>query len=58
MLSSEGRRTERERQVEFPREQTHHRLVTPVMLAVSILCIIIVVAVVSTDTNGPFIGPW
>ena len=57
MLSSERRRTERERQVEFPREQMHHPLVTPVMLAVSILCVIIVV-VVSTDTNGPFIGPW
>ena len=52
------RERQRERQVEFPPEQTHHRLVTPVMLAVSIVCIIIVVIIVSTDTNGPFIGPW
>ena len=58
MASSERRRTDRERQVEFPREQTHHPLVTPVMLAVSILCAIIVIIIVSTDTNGPFIGPW
>lgn len=48
----------RERQVEFPPEQTHHRLVTPVMLAVSIVCAVIVIIVVSTDTNGPFLGPW
>jgi hypothetical protein len=48
----------RERQVEFPPEQTHHRLVTPVMLAVSIIMAIIVIIVVSTDKNGPFIGPW
>lgn len=52
----EGRR--RERQVEFPREQTHHRLVTPAMLAISILFTIIVIIVVSTDANGPFLGPW
>ncbi len=48
----------RERQIEFPPEQTHHRLVTPVMLGLSILCAIIVIIVVSTDKNGPFIGPW
>jgi hypothetical protein len=48
----------REKQIEFPPEQSHHLLVTPVMWAVSILCIIIVVIIVSTDKNGPFIGPW
>jgi hypothetical protein len=48
----------RERQIEFPPEQTHHRLVTPVMLIASIVCAIIVIIIVSTDTNGPFIGPW
>ncbi|MDQ3669081.1 MAG: hypothetical protein M3377_02205 [Actinomycetota bacterium] len=48
----------RERQIEFPAEQSHHRLVTPVMLIVSIVCMIIVIIVVSTDKNGPFIGPW
>jgi hypothetical protein len=48
----------RERQIEFPREQAHHPLVTPVMLGLSIICIVIVVIIVATDTNGPFIGPW
>jgi hypothetical protein len=48
----------RERQIEFPAEQTHHRLVTPVMLILSIVCAIIVIIIVSTDKNGPFIGPW
>ena len=48
----------RERQIEFPAEQTHHRLVTPVLLIVSVVCAIIVIIIVSTDTNGPFIGPW
>lgn len=56
MLEARDRR--RERQVEFPPEQSHHRLVTPVMLGLSILCVIIVIIIVSTDTNGPFIGPW
>ena len=54
----EGARRQRQRQVEFPPEQMHHRLVTPVLLGVAILCTIIVIIVVSTDTNGPFIGPW
>ncbi len=51
-----GRR--RDRQVEFPREQMHHTLLTPVLLGVAIVCTIIVVIVVSTDANGPFLGPW
>jgi hypothetical protein len=48
----------RERQIEFPAEQTQHRLVTPVLLIVSAVCAIIVIIIVSTDANGPFIGPW
>ena len=48
----------RERQVEFPREQMHHPLVTPVMIGICIIFSIIVIIVVSTDKNGPFIGPW
>jgi hypothetical protein len=51
-------RRPRERQIEFPAEQSHHRLVTPVMLALSVICAIIVIIIVSTDKNGPFIGPW
>ena len=48
----------RGRQVEFRPEQSPHPLVTPVMWALSIVCIVIVTIIVSTDTNGPFIGPW
>ncbi len=58
MLDPQTRTRRRERQVEFRREQTHHPLVTPVMLGLSILCMIIVIIIVSTDANGPFIGPW
>jgi hypothetical protein len=47
-----------EQQVEFPAEQAPHRLVMPVCLLFSILCMVIVIIVVSTDKNGPFIGPW
>lgn len=48
----------RERQVEFPREQTHNPLVTTVMLAVSLACIVIVVVLLVAGVEGPFIGPW
>jgi hypothetical protein len=51
-------RRARERQIEFPAAQSHHRLVTPVMLGLSVICVIIVIIIVSTDANGPFIGPW
>ncbi len=58
MASREPGARIRSRQIEFPREQSHHPLLTPVLLAVSIICAIIVIIVVSTDTNGPFLGPW
>ena len=48
----------RDRQVEFPREQTHNPLVTTVMLAVSLTCVVIVVVLLLADVEGPFIGPW
>jgi hypothetical protein len=48
----------RERQIEFPKEQAHHPLLTAFMLILSVVCAIIVIIVVSTDKNGPFIGPW
>ena len=46
------------RQIDFPPLQKEDRRVAPFMWALSIVCIIVVVIVVSTDTNGPFIGPW
>jgi hypothetical protein len=48
----------RERQIEFPALQTHHPLVTPVMLGLSILCIVLVVILLYAFPEGPFIGPW
>lgn len=47
----------REKQIEFPPEQTHVRWLTPVMLAVCAVCIVVVVILVLT-VDGPFIGPW
>ena len=48
----------RERQIEFPPEQRHHPLVTPVMIGLSLACIVIVVILLLADVEGPFIGPW
>lgn len=48
----------RERQIEFPPEQTHDRRVAPFMLGLSILCIVIVAILLIADVDGPFIGPW
>jgi hypothetical protein len=58
MLDTERTRRARERQIEFPPEQRHHPLVTPVLLAVAVVSALIVIIIVSTDRNGPFIGPW
>lgn len=48
----------RERQIEFPPEQSHHPLVTPVMFAASLICIAVVIILIFAVDNGPFIGPW
>lgn len=58
MLDRTDRPRRRERQIEFPPEQRHHPLLTPVLLGVAIVFTVIVIIIVSTDTNGPFIGPW
>ncbi|HEX2506633.1 MAG TPA: hypothetical protein VHK22_10545 [Gaiellaceae bacterium] len=51
-------RTGRDRQIEFPPEQSPDSRVTPVMIGLSILCIVVVVILVVADVDGPFIGPW
>jgi hypothetical protein len=48
----------RERQVEFPPNQTHDPRIVPVMLVLCLICIAIVVILVAADVDGPFIGPW
>jgi hypothetical protein len=47
-----------ERQIDFPPLQKEDPRVAPFMLGLSILCIVIVVIVLLTDLDGPFIGPW
>jgi hypothetical protein len=47
-----------ERQIDFPELQKEDPRVTPVMLGLSIVCIVIVVLILLTDLDGPFIGPW
>lgn len=48
----------RERQIEFPREQTHSPGVTFASLGLAVLCIVIVVIILLAGVEGPFIGPW
>lgn len=47
-----------ERQIDFPPLQKEDSRVAPVMLGISILFAVIVVIVLLTDLDGPFIGPW
>jgi hypothetical protein len=47
----------REKQIEFPPEQTHVRWLVPVLLLASIVCIILTIILVLT-VDGSFIGPW
>ncbi len=48
----------REKQVEFPPEQSTVRWLTPVLLAASVVCIVAVVIIVLVHDQGSFIGPW
>lgn len=48
----------REKQIEFPPEQSPHPLVTPVSLGLAIACIVIVIILLVADVEGSFIGPW
>jgi hypothetical protein len=48
----------RERQIEFPPEQTQVRWLTPALLLLSLVCIVIVIIVLLAHPSGEFIGPW
>ena len=48
----------REKQVEFPPEQTHVRWLTPALLLLSVVCIVAVIIIVLVHESGSFIGPW
>ena len=46
------------KQIDFPPMQKEDARVAPFMLALSVLCIIVVVVILLSDLDGPFIGPW
>jgi hypothetical protein len=48
----------RKKQIEFPPEQSPHKLVLPVILGLCAVCIVVVIILVAADVDGPFIGPW
>jgi hypothetical protein len=48
----------REKQIEFPPEQSHVSWLTPALLLASVACIVIVVIVLLAHPSGEFIGPW
>jgi hypothetical protein len=48
----------REKQIEFPPEQSPVRWLTPALLLASVACIVIVVIILFAHPSGEFIGPW
>ncbi len=48
----------REKQIEFPPEQTVVKWLAPVLWLVSIGCIVAVIIILFVHPSGPFIGPW
>jgi hypothetical protein len=46
------------RQIDFPRMQKEVFWITPFMLILSLVCIAVVIILLVTDVEGPFIGPW
>lgn len=47
-----------DKQIDFPPLQKEVSWLAPLMLGVSLLCVVIVVVILLTDLDGPFIGPW
>jgi len=46
------------KQIDFPRMQKEVSWLTPVMIGLSLLCIVVVVIILLAEVEGPFIGPW
>ena len=46
------------KQIEFPPEQTNDKRVAPFMLVLSVVCIVIVVAILLSGAKGSLHGPW
>ena len=47
-----------DKQIDFPPQQKEVSWIAPAMLGLSVLCAIVVVVILLTDADGPFIGPW
>ena len=47
-----------DKQIDFPRMQKEVSWITPLMLILSLICIVVVVILLLADVEGPFIGPW
>ena len=47
-----------EKQIDFPPLQKEDPRVAPFMVGLSLVCIVVVVVILLTDLDGPFIGPW
>jgi len=48
----------REKQIEFPPQQTHVKGLDAILLAASVVCIVVVVIILLAHPSGSFIGPW
>ncbi len=48
----------RQKQIEFPPEQSPLPWLTPALLLLSLACIVIVVIILYAHPSGEFIGPW
>ena len=48
----------RQKQIDFPPEQSPVRWLTPACLLVSLACIVIVIIILLAHPRGEFIGPW
>lgn len=48
----------REKQIEFPPEQSSVSWLTPALLLAAVVCIVLTVILVLSVDEGPFIGPW
>jgi hypothetical protein len=46
------------KQIDFPRQQKEVSWIAPFMIGLSLVCIVVVVIILYTDLDGPFIGPW
>ena len=46
------------KQIDFPPLQKEDKRVAPVMIGISVLFAVIMVIILLSDLDGPFIGPW